>query len=182
MALSYGMWYVHLLAGGADAKAMMAIAILLPMPIAWDWADTQLPAWDSPLPGALTVLSNSVILFTLAPVVFFLRNLARGHVSTPAMLLGYKMPLERAADSRAFVWIVDRIEPDGRRRQVLFPSRMSDEDYAANVQRLRDANVEKVWVTPKIPFMVPLFVGFVTAFLVGDVLLRAVELFVLATN
>jgi archaeal preflagellin peptidase FlaK len=179
MALAYALWYFHLLAGGADAKAMMALGILLPMPIAWDWAAHELPAWTSPLPGALTVLSNSVLLFSLAPLLFLLRNVLRGHVHFPAMLLGYKLPLERAADNRSFVWIVDRMQEDGRRRQVLFPSRTSDEENQANIARLRQAGVATVWVTPKIPFMVPLFVGFVTAFLLGDLLFRAVQALVL---
>jgi preflagellin peptidase FlaK len=170
--LSYTLWYLHLLAGGADAKALMAISILLPIPIDWRWADIPLPPWSSPLPGALTVLSNSVLLFALAPLALLLYNLGRGSVSMPAMFLGYTMDLEAAADS--FVWIIDRLDETGAKRQVLFPSRTSDEEYDANIQRLRAAGIRRVWVTPKIPFMIPLLLGYVAAFLLGDVLFKVV--------
>lgn len=47
-------------------------------------------------------------------------------------------------------------------------------DYALNLARLRALGVEEVWVTPKVPFMVPLFFGFLTAWLAGDLIMSAV--------
>ena len=43
-------------------------------------------------------------------------------------------------------------------------------DYALNLARLSALHVETVWATPKIPFMIPLFFGFLAAFLVGDLI------------
>jgi preflagellin peptidase FlaK len=36
---------------------------------------------------------------------------------------------------------------------------------------LRAAGVDRVWVTPQTPFMVPLFGGFILAFVVGNLLI-----------
>lgn len=177
-ALAYLLWFFHLLAGGADAKALMALAVLVPRPIAWTLSDASLPAWPSPLPGAIVALANSVFLFALAPLGLVVVNLVRRDVRFPSMLLGYTLPLEAAR--RSFVWVVDHVDEAGNRRQVLFPSRTSEEDYLANLERLEREGAERVWVTPKIPFMVPLLLGFVAAFIVGDILFRIVSLAVQA--
>ncbi|HLE48181.1 MAG TPA: A24 family peptidase C-terminal domain-containing protein [Candidatus Thermoplasmatota archaeon] len=179
-ALAYALWFFHLLAGGADAKALMALGVLLPARIEWDWVGRALPAWDSPMPGALVVLGNSLVLFSLAPLALLAYNLVRADLRFPTMFLGYTMPRERAAAE--FVWIVDRVDASGRRRQALFPSRTSDEDYVANLDRLRAAGVERVWVTPKIPFMLPLLFGFIAAFLLGDILFHLVARIVLGRD
>ncbi len=176
MLLMYVLWYVHILAGGADAKALMAISILLPQPIVWTLLGATFPLWPSPMPGVIVVLANSVLAFALAPLLLFLFNLARGDVRFPAMLLGYRMPLAKTRD--AFVWVVDHVDTEGKRRQLLFPSAMGDEDYDANLDRLEQAGEKRVWVTPKIPFMVPLLFGFVATFFVGDILFRLVSVIV----
>lgn len=174
--LMYALWYVHILAGGADAKALMAISILLPVPVVWSFLGTTFPFWPSPMPGVIVVLANSVLVFALAPLLLFLFNLVRGDVRFPAMLLGYRMSLAKSRE--AFVWVVDHVDVEGKRRQLLFPSAMSDDDYDANLDRLEQAGAKKVWVTPKIPFMVPLLFGFVGTFFVGDILFRLVTVIV----
>ncbi|HYS70937.1 MAG TPA: A24 family peptidase C-terminal domain-containing protein, partial [Thermoplasmata archaeon] len=51
---------------------------------------------------------------------------------------------------------------------VLFPKRRADP--AGQVARLRARGIKRVWVTPQIPFMVPLLVGFGLAFVMGNLL------------
>ncbi|MBI2079105.1 MAG: prepilin peptidase [Euryarchaeota archaeon] len=170
--LAYVLWFFHLLAGGADAKALMALGLLLPGSIDWAWAGRDLPLWGSPMPGALVVLANGLVLFAVAPFALFAYNVARGDLRFPVMFLGYRMP--RAEAAARFVWIVDSIDDAGRHRQLLFPSRTSEQEYAANLERLRQAGVDRVWVTPKIPFMLPLLLGFLVAFVLGDVLFHLV--------
>jgi len=114
-----------------------------------------------------------LLLFALAPIALFAFNVVRGDIGMPAMFLGYRMEL--GAAQRSFVWIVDRVRDDGSLTQVLFPSRTTEDDYDANVRRLRAAGRTHVWVTPKIPFMLPLLLGFVTAFFLGDVLFTLVR-------
>src|SRR5207249_2480432 len=52
---------------------------------------------------------------------------------------------------------------------VLFPRR--DGNPSQEVARLRAAGIDRAWVTPQVPFMVPLLGGLLLAFFVGNVLL-----------
>ena len=80
--------------GGADAKAVMSLALLLPAnpryypPGATDAAATVLPLQPAPLGVfSLTILSNTVLVGLAYPLVLALRNLPRGEL-TPAMFIG----------------------------------------------------------------------------------------------
>ncbi len=173
VAAAYLLWYVHLLAGGADAKAIMALAVLAPVPAAWSALGTDLPLLASPLPPAVVALANAVLFFVAVPFVFLAWNLVRGDVHLPTMLLGYKMPLSEAG--RRFVWVVDTLDEDGRLRRAVLPSKRTVEQHEANLARLRAAGHDRVWVTPKVPFMIPLWAGFVAAYTVGDLVFGMVS-------
>lgn len=79
-------------------------------------------------------------------------------VEFPQCILGYRMSAKKAKDR--FVWPMERIE-NGKRIKEIFPIKNQ------KIDALGDA---VIWVTPKIPFMVPLLIGFVMSFLVGDLL------------
>lgn len=166
-AVIYAFWWLGLIAGGADAKALMALGVLLPFPLA---LAEGVPPWQGPLPGSFTVLGNSLLLFLVIPLAFLVGNLARGHVRFPHMLLGVKR--EAAGVRRGHQWPMETVEADGSRRTRLFASRMSTQEVDEAFERVQALGREKVWVSPKIPFMLPLLAGFVASFLVGDVLLR----------
>lgn len=170
IVLAYVLWYVRLLYGGADAKAMMALAVLLPYRPAHHVGAWGLPVGEAFLPTALTTLTNGVALMVMLPVLFALYNLVRGHVAVPAMFVGRKMPLEAAANSP--VWIMEHVDDAGQVRRRTFPRR--DLDATANAARLHEKGVMEVWVTPKVPFMIPLAVGYLLALGVGDVVFQAV--------
>ena len=65
-----------------------------------------------------------------------------------------------------FVWPLERFVK-GKRKFVYLPNSFEvDDEY-----NLFEKNgISRVWVTPKIPFMIPLFFGFLAAFLIGDIL------------
>lgn len=170
-AAVYGLWYFGLVAGGADARALMAIGLLAPFPILL--AD-GVPALASPLPGAFTVLGDSLLLFLVIPLGFAAWNLLHGHARFPHLFLGVK---RRAADvRRGHAWPMEVVDEAGSRKTRFMASRMSDEEIDAAFARVQALGDEKVWVSPKIPFMVPLLLGFVCAFLVGDLLLALIRL------
>lgn len=169
MALVYGLWWVGLIAGGADAKALMALAVLLPFPLAL--AD-GMPLLASPLPGGFTVLGNSLIAFLLVPLGFLLWNVAHGDLRAPHLLLGMK---KRASDvRRGHQWPMEVVDETGARRTRLFASRMSDHEIEETFARVQALGDERVWVSPKIPFMIPILAGLLLAFFVGDLLVGAV--------
>lgn len=165
VALVYGLWYFGLIAGGADAKALMAIGLLLPFPILLSDA---LPALGTPWPGSVVVLTNSLLAFMVIPVAFALWNLAHGDARFPQVFLGVK---RRAKDVRqGHAWPMETVAEDGSRRTRLFASRMSPSEVEETFARVQALGDERVWVSPKIPFLVPLLVGFCLAFVAGDLL------------
>jgi prepilin signal peptidase PulO-like enzyme (type II secretory pathway) len=64
---------------------------------------------------------------------------------------------------------MERVDRHGERVAVLFPSRSKDESEEA--EKLRAAGATRVWVQPKVPFLVPLLLGFLLALLVGNLML-----------
>lgn len=169
MAVAYALWYFYLIAGGADAKAIMMLAVLVPVPIDLASDALALPVWPPLLafPPALTIFANSLLAFVLVPLFLLARNLLRGDVRLPAAVLGYTMALDDV--ERRFVWPMERVDDAGRVRLLLFASKLPPEELRTQLERLRAAGRTRVWVTPKIPFMVPLLVGYVATFVLGDV-------------
>jgi len=159
--MTFGLYRVGLLAGGADAKALMALAVLAPFPVELG----ALPLWPSLLPTPFAILGNALLAFLVVPLGLLARNLTRGHVAWPFSFLAVRIPLDEAR--RKHVWPMEYMQ-DGQVKRMLMPSRFEweDEDWEA----LAAAGRTEVWVTPKVPFMVPLLVGFVSAFLLGDLL------------
>lgn len=160
-ALSFGFYWVGLLAGGADAKALVALAILLPFPLHLG----AFPLLASPLPSAFAALGNALVAFLVVPIALLMVNLARRDVRFPHALLAVRMPLESVRIGH--YWPMEYVK-DGAVRTMYMPSRFvwEDEDWEA----LRAAGKERVWATPKVPFMVPLLAGVVAAFFLGDLL------------
>lgn len=143
--LMYLFWRMRLF-GGADAKALMVLAFLAP--------------WPSPSPTsiqpALDAVANGSLLMLGLPVVAFLLNLARGQVAFPAMLLGRPVPLQHAR--AAHVWPMQRVREDG---SIVwrFWQRAGLESLDDEYDALERAGLQTVWVTAKVPFLVPLAAG-----------------------
>lgn len=169
---AYLLYFTGALHGGADAKAFMSISMLAPFYPAF----LGFPAMDVSslmdvaFPFAMTVLLDSALFMLAIPVSLLFYNLARGDAKMPLAFLGYRRPLDGLEGS--FVWPMQDVR-DGRVVYVLRPRRGGDE---AVVQRLRAAGLENVWVTPKVPFMLPLTAGFVFSALVGNILYLALGL------
>lgn len=199
MGVAYLLWRLRLLFGGADAKCVMAYAMLVPFPPALVSASgavyPHLPAF---LPLPVTMLTNAVVFTLAVPVAFFFLNLARRDLHPAAMFLGTRMPLARVFTEP--VWVMEWVRVPGEAKGttldettedpdlddeglppvdlkslegadvklVYMPTRAGD--YALNLARLRALGVRTVWATPKVPFMIPLFLGFLSAFLVGDLI------------
>lgn len=168
-AFIYAFWWLGLIAGGADAKALMALGLLVPFPIA---LAEGVPRWQGPMPGSFTILGNSLLLFLAIPLAMAVYNASRGHFGL-LMFLGTKR--EAASVRRGHLWPMETVAEDGTRRTRLFASRMAAEDIDKAFERVQALGSEKVWVSPKIPFMIPLLGGFIAAFTAGDLLLTAIQ-------
>lgn len=164
-AAIYALWYFGLIAGGADAKALLAYSVLLPFPLS---LAEGIPLWASRFPASIVLLENSLVLFLAVPLGLAAWNLAHGDSRFPQLFVGVK---RRAADvQRGHSWPMETVDAEGKRRMRLFASRMSDSDIEETFARVQALGEERVWVSPKVPFLVPMLGALVVTFLVGDVL------------
>ena len=67
---------------------------------------------------------------------------------------------------KKFVWPLEKIV-DGNRKFVYMPK---DFNITKELDDFEKNGIDEIWITPKIPFMIPLFAGFICAFIFGDIL------------
>ncbi|MFA6802745.1 MAG: hypothetical protein WCR09_04855 [Candidatus Methanomethylophilaceae archaeon] len=158
------MYAAGLLRGGADAKCMISLTVAFPVyPEFWDFPLISVP--EGVLPG-IFVFSAAVLfhalLFSLAGAAYmFLRNLRDGNTGRRA-LHGYLMDIDEA--ERSHVWPMD--DADGER---LFRIPVPEETSAV-YSRLRAFGEKEIWVTPMIPFLLPIFASSIFVGLAGNLL------------
>lgn len=173
---------IHLLHGGADAKGMIAITVLLPvyplmfgLPLMDRMFDTVLyfPHFEyfrffTFFPFSLSVLMNAAFIPLLYYLIVFpVRNIARKDLGLP-MFFGYKMPLDMIEKSH--VWLMQRCDKKYNQRIVLFPAKLPNPK--GDLRRLKEDGVEKAWVTPKVPFMIPILLGLIILIVFGNLLVE----------
>ena len=168
IALMYTFFQLGLLFGGADAKALMALAILVPIqPLLG-----EVPLWPSVLPGSWSIFANAIVLFLFIPISLLFYNLGKRNLRFPHSLIGYVVSVEKA--KQTFVWPMEKIV-NGGRKLIYMPKNFDVDEELAQFEKL---GITEIWVTPKIPFMIPLLAGFLVAFVLGDILLKIFEIFI----
>lgn len=165
VALAWLLYQARLLFGGADAKALMALAVLIPFHTALEPLLPLAPSFLTRFAFPFAVFADALLVTILIPPALFVYNMVRGDRELPIAFVGYRIAVEDLATSWA--WPMERPAADGAIERSYFPSR-KEADVTAG--ELREAGVERVWVTPKVPFMIPLALGFGMAFVAGDVL------------
>jgi archaeal preflagellin peptidase FlaK len=153
--------------GGADAKALIALAIVFPTyPVFGDFPLVAMPSITQlAFPYPLLILFNAAILVVAMPVVLFFYNLKRRDVRVPAMFFGYVLPIEEV--SKKFVWPMERMD-GGARKITMFPH--SSDEGKEQLAQLEAAGATSIWVTPKIPFLIPITASVLFSAIVGNVL------------
>jgi len=95
--LGYAFWYLGAF-GGADAKALIALAVVFPTFPAYELGGVTLPVVGTQLGVfSLTILTNTVLLGLAYPVGLAALNLARGHVA-PTMFLARPVSVDSLSD------------------------------------------------------------------------------------
>lgn len=164
--------------GGADAKAIIALSIVVPT-----FPSIGLLGHSLPLAGipplnlfAFSTFVNAIILTSVVPLSIFIYNLVhlnRGELTErPAYLfLGYKSKISELKDRRHVMLMENYIEQDdGVIRKFSRRGITIDGEVVGTLQRfVKEGKIpEKVWITPRLPFMISLTLGFITAVLYGD--------------
>jgi preflagellin peptidase FlaK len=112
--LGYAFWYLGAF-GGADAKAMIALAVLFPTFPAYEVGGVTLPLVGTQLGVfSLTILTNTVLLGLAYPIGLAAVNLARGHVAA-SMFLARPVATDSLPDRHGRLFE----DPDGSTRNGL---------------------------------------------------------------
>ena len=172
--LALALYYLRLLHGGGDAKALMTLAVLFPTaPLAGGVLPLIAlpPEADLAFPFALVVLIDAALLVVLTPVAFLAMSATRGPLRLPEALLGYPVPVG-AYDERR-MWLLHEAGEDGTLRRRLWPrrSKAAAEARARALEAMRARGDARVYVSPKLPFMVPMLGGLLVATVVGNVIM-----------
>jgi len=170
IGLMFALFQLRLIFGGADAKALMALAILIPLKP----EILQFPLFEGSvvsMPGSWIVFSNSILLFLLIPLSLLIFNLLKRNIEFPYCILGYKMSIEKA--KQTFVWPLEKIK-DGKRKFSYMPKEFDINDELSAFEK---QGIKEIWVTPKVPFMIPLLAGFIATFVLGDILSHILQFF-----
>jgi len=178
--------------GGADAKALMCLALALPFypePLLMPLSKEISPISQVFFP--FTIFSNSVLLAVATAVYMFLRNIF-WHRKTGrkifegeqnkeplgkkilALITGYKVSLDKLRQ-RWHLYPLEDVEEKGeeyRRKLVVIPR---DENRNAIVERLAKAVEagkiqDMIWATPGLPMLIFITAGLIVALFFGDII------------
>lgn len=178
--------------GGADAKALMCLALALPFHpenLTKPFSGEASPI--SQLFFPMTIFSNSVLLAAATAIYMLLRNIfwsqktgkklfEREYESKSfgrkllVLVTGYKVPIDKLQEKWHLYPLedVENVENGLKRKLVLLPK---DEGRDAIVERLSKA-VENgkiqntVWATPGLPMLIFITIGLITALFFGDII------------
>jgi preflagellin peptidase FlaK len=156
--------------GGADAKAVICLAILFPVyPEIVSSIPVITPASDLVLtffPVALSTLFMGALVALVVPIYFLIRNIRKGEKIGLRTLLAFTLPIDEV--EKHPVWLVDRVDEG----QVKFNFRKvrESETLKADLAALKEIGQVEAWVTYKIPFIIPLMIGLLEVLVIGNLL------------
>ncbi len=162
--------------GGADAKSLIVLSIILP-------AYPKLQAFDYTFPlnkpiidlFAFGIFGNAVLLTIVVPVGLAVYNLAKMglHIDNPLYIfIGYKTKISQLANKHIkliqnFEVMNDEVKLHFKRGGVEINEKVISELKALSEKGLIK---DEVWVTPGLPFMIPITLGFLVAISYGDLI------------
>ncbi len=174
--LSRALFELGALYGGADAKALMIAGLLLPLfphPILSSTA--VLTTALSAIPYSISLLTNAALLSLAVPLYLGIRNLRRGEFSFPRGFTGFSLPV--ADLPGRFVWVRDSaVETDPAAEEVE-TSAQDEQLRRETARKLKERGIERVWVSPQLPFLVLMALGALAAILAGNLILDLIALF-----
>ena len=160
------LYYSGAVKGGADAKALISIAFAYPSyPVFGNIPFIGIPGDDAVyfIVPAFSVFLFAALFTVLLVIPYAVTNIVRGDISFPEMFAGYRMDIGRA--EKAQVWPMD----DVVNGQII--SSVSGVEDESVFERLRAAGAERIWVTPVIPFLIPITAAFAVVIFLGNPLL-----------
>jgi hypothetical protein len=177
-------WRLRLLHGGADAKALMWVALIMP-----SWVSLapffQPSGVVNSTPPVLSLFIWGGLAFLFLPLILLLLNIKNGNLKSFKDLQmawhSVRMPLDMVQEKH--VWLMDQVieKPDGSvgiKSRTRAPRRTpSAEELAEQVDALIEKGAISAWVSPKLPLITMFFPAIIPLFLFGDPIAFAFALF-----
>jgi archaeal preflagellin peptidase FlaK len=170
--------------GGGDAKGLIVVSVLFPSYPVFYVSGKIYPLLGLPPIGlfTFTVLGNALLLTTLVPVGMFCYNLL--HFSPEMfknplyMFIGYRTEVS-SLKYKKHLGLLEKFELDESgsfKRELVRPGFGFDADQRPELEEyLKKGLIEKdIWVTPGLPFMLSITVGFLITIVFGDLIFYAV--------
>jgi preflagellin peptidase FlaK len=173
IAMALILYLTRVLHGGGDAKALMTLAVVFPLqPLGEVFPIFDVPEELMYFPFALGILINAAIITALMPLAFIVMSALRGPLALPEALFGYPVPIGQVDGGH--MWLMYEADEGATGVTRRMWPRRSAEAEAARARALTilmGQGEERVYVSPKIPFMVPLFIGLMLAIFFGNIVM-----------
>ncbi len=161
--------------GGADIKLLIVLSILFPVYPTFQAGGHVFPQ-NMPLNFfVFSVLGDAVTVAIMIPIGLAVRNLMKMGLNIDKLtyiFLGYKTRISELANKH--VWILQDFElVNGKVKTIYRRSGLETDDKTINkFKDLLEKGLinDEIWVTPKLPFMIPLTLGFFVAVFYGDLI------------
>ncbi len=157
--------------GGADAKSLIVLSIILPT-----YPEFTLHKPPSPIDlFAFSILGNAVLLTIIIPVGLAVYNLIKMglHIDNPLYIfIGYKTKISQIANKH--IRLIQDFEEINGEVKVRYKRGGTEIDdiVIKKLKKLSEKGLikDEIWVTPKLPFMIPITIGFFVAIFYGDLI------------
>ncbi len=159
--LFHVLYSIGIVRGGADAKALMAISIAIPVyPELGFGVFSGNGVLESLMVPSFSVLFLASVLSVAGCAVYCT---VRNHgASVPGFYCGYMMPVADVCSS--FVWPAEDIV-DGKRCRCSIPEEGKNVEIC---DRFRSLGLSEIYVTPMVPFVVPIAFSLIFVLLFGS--------------
>jgi archaeal preflagellin peptidase FlaK len=168
--LARGLFEIGVLYGGADAKALMIAGLLLPLDPSPIWSPPAAVALLAYYPFALTVLIDAALFAVVVPIAIAIRNVSAHEFTFPRGFTGYTIPVAELPER--YVWIKDPTFSGSTSEDEPEPQ-TTEEDRALRQRQadeLSKQGVQRIWVTPQLPFILWILAGAVAALVAGNLI------------
>lgn len=181
-ALSYLFFRLNLF-GGADAKSLICISLLIPTHPDFYLLSHRFPFLSTNtgiFPFAISTLLNATILSLIVPLTLFFYNLWKLRLrpeelkkNIGCMFIGYQLHIDALSKEKhtRLVHLYEE-EAGNLKRKFIFGGVEIDKGEVEKLKNYAtDGRIdEEVWVTPNLPFMLFITFGFVISILYGNFL------------
>ncbi len=171
--------------GGADAKSLIVISIILPAYPVIQMFGQNFPLNEPLIPlFAFGVLGNAVLLTVVVPLGLAVYNIFRMglHIDNPLYIfIGYKSGISDLANKHIKLIQSFEEEDGGIKFRFKRGGVEINEDVISELKALSEKGSikDEVWVTPGLPFMIPITLGFFVAVFYGDLITELTKYLIL---